>query len=125
MTEMRPASPHVKTGKRKYRPNRRLTLAERVQLAEQYQLGLSALDLARQYGINRHTVAKHLRKEGVTLRGSQIKLTQNLLAKAAQLYADGQSLADVGAHLAVDASTVHKALKKAGVKMRDTHGREH
>jgi DNA-binding CsgD family transcriptional regulator len=119
----RPVSPQVKKGKRNYRPNRRLTPAERTQLAEQYQLGLSALDLARQYGINRHTVTKHLKREGITLRGGQPKLTPDVIVKATHLYATGQSLASIGAHLGVDASTVHKALKKADVKMRDTHRR--
>ena len=104
--------------------NRRLTRAERTQLAEQYHIGMSVLELARQYGIHRHTVAKHLKHDGVTIRGGQVKLAPDVIAKAAQLYASGQSLADVGVHLGVDASTVHKALKNAGVKMRDTHGRE-
>lgn len=118
-----PASPQVNKPKRDYRPNRRLSPAERKQLAEQYQLGLSAIELARQYGINRHSVARHLNREGVILRGGQTKLTHEVLTKAALLYADGHSLADIGTHLGVDASTVHKALKKADVKMRDTHGR--
>lgn len=108
-----------------YRPNRRLTRAERTQLAEKYRLGMSVLDLAREYGINRHTVAKHLKGECVDLRGGQTKLTSDVIAKAAQLYAAGHSLADVGTHLGVDASTVHKAFKKAGMKLRDTHGREY
>ena len=85
---------------------------------------MSALELAHQYGIHRHTVAKHLRKEGVILRGGQTKLTHGVLAKATQLYADGHSLAQIGAHIGVDASTVHKALKNTDVKMRDSHGRE-
>lgn len=118
-------SPQLPRGEQTYRQNRRLTPAERAQLAKQYELGLSALDLARQYGINRHTVTKHLRKEGVTIRGGQTKLTSNVIAKGTQLYAAGQSLADVGAHLGVDTSTVHKAFKRAGVKLRDTHGREY
>lgn len=84
---------------------------------------MSVLDLARQYGINRHTVANHLQNEGLILRGGKTKLTPDVTAQAAQLYAIGHSLADVGALLGVDASTVHKALKKAGLKLRDTHGR--
>jgi transposase-like protein len=119
-----PPSPQVSRGKRDYRPNRRLSPAERAQLAKQYQLGMSALELARQYGINRHTVTKHLRSDGVILRGGQTKMTPDATEKAAQLYASGQSLSQIGAHLGVDATTVHKALKKAGVKMRDTHSRE-
>jgi DNA-binding CsgD family transcriptional regulator len=84
---------------------------------------MSVLELARHYGINRHTVAKHLRDDGITLRGGQTKLTPSNIAKAAQLYADGHSLAAVGVHLGVDHTTVYKALKKIRVPMRDTHGR--
>jgi hypothetical protein len=114
----------LSVGKRKnYRPNRRLTAAERTELAAQYRDGKSAFELARQYGINRHTVTKHLQREGVIIRGSQVKMTPELIAKAAYLYASGQSLVKVGAHLSVDPTTVHKALKNAGMNMRDSHGR--
>ena len=84
---------------------------------------MSVSELARQYGINRHTVAKHLYSEGVIVRGGQTKLTPEVVAMAAELYRSGSSLANIGAHLGVDHTTVHKALKKAGVTMRDTHGR--
>jgi DNA-binding CsgD family transcriptional regulator len=84
---------------------------------------MSALELARLYGIHRHTVTKHLKRVGITVRGAQRKLTPDLIELAAQLYASGKSLAQIGEHLGVDASNVHKALKRAGVKMRDTHGR--
>ena len=119
----RPASPQVSGAKRAYRPNRRLNRAERTQLAEQYHIGMPALELARQYGINRHTVVKHLKRDGIAIRGGQVKLTPDMIERAKRLYVDGQSLAAVGEQLGVDASTVHKALKKAGMQMRDTHGR--
>ena len=51
---------------------------------------MSALDLARQYGINRHTVVKHLKRDGVVVRGGQAKMTPDRLSKAGQLYASGQ-----------------------------------
>jgi transposase-like protein len=117
------ASPQVSTVKRNYRPNNRLTAAQRTQLAEQYQHGMSALELARQYGINRHTVTKHLKREGVAVRGGMVRMTPDILEQAKQLYANSYSLVTIGGHLGVDASTVHKALKKAGVKLRDSHGR--
>jgi transposase-like protein len=118
-----PESAQVKRRDRNYQPNRRLTPAELVQLAEQYQPGLSALELARQYGINRHTVTKHLREEGIIIRGGRVKLTTDKITMAARLYASGQSLADVAENLGVDPTTVHKQLRKHGTKMRDTHGR--
>jgi DNA invertase Pin-like site-specific DNA recombinase len=96
----------------------------RSQLAEQYKIGMSALELARQYGIHRHTVVKHLQRDGIVIRGSQVKMTPDMIERAKQLYTDGQSLAVIGERLRVDASTVHKVPKKAGVKMRDKHGRQ-
>ena len=119
-----PASPQVSCVERDYRPNRRLSRTERTQLAEQYKIGMSALELARQYGIHRHTVVKHLQRDGIVIRGSQVKMTPDMIERAKQLYADGQSLAVIGERPCVDASTVHNVLKKAGVKMRDTHGRQ-
>ncbi|WP_240743553.1 helix-turn-helix domain-containing protein [Mycobacterium paragordonae] len=61
------------------------------------------------------TLASKIRKQ---------PLTDEQVAKAAQLYASGQSLATIGTHLGVDHGTVWHALKKRGVRMRDTHGRE-
>jgi DNA-directed RNA polymerase specialized sigma24 family protein len=122
--EISPAFPQVnRVDPHNYRMNRRLTRAERAQLTEQYGLGMSALELARQYGIHRHTVVKHLQRDGMVLRGGQLKMTQGLVQQALQFYAEGQSLATIGTRLGVDASTVHKALKRAGLKMRDTDGR--
>jgi DNA-binding CsgD family transcriptional regulator len=109
----------VGTGKRRsYRPNRTLSSVERSQLATQYGIGISALALARQYGIHRHAVVKHLKRDGVVVRGGQVKMTPAAIDRAKQLYADGHSLAAIGDQLGVDASTVHKALKRAGVDAR-------
>jgi DNA-directed RNA polymerase specialized sigma24 family protein len=101
----------------KYRMNRKLNPAERAELAEQYRIGTSALDLARRFKIHRQTVAAHLKREGVAVR-RQLKMTPDLIDHAKQLYAEGQSLANVGKQLGVEASTVGKAIKRAGVQLR-------
>ena len=101
----------------KYRMNRKLSPAERAKLAEQYRIGTSALDLARQFKMHRHTVAAHLEREGVAVR-PQLKMTPRLLEQAKQLYAEGQSLAGIGKQLGVEASTVGKALKRSGETLR-------
>jgi DNA-binding CsgD family transcriptional regulator len=93
--------------------NRRLSTTERIQLAEQYLNGMSARDLARQYGINRHTVAKLLQRDGVIIRGGQIKMTPDLIGRADRLYTDGQSLAAIGDELNVDPGTVRGAKRSA------------
>jgi transposase len=41
---------------------------ERTKLAEQYQLGMSALELARKYNVHRQTIARQPKKEGIELR---------------------------------------------------------
>lgn len=116
--EVRPASPHVnQVNLQRYRPNRKLTPAERVKLADDYRFGLSVLKLARKYKMHRHTVAAHLEREGIAVR-PQKKMTPRMLAQAKQLYEEGRSLAEVGRQLGVEASTVGKALKRAGVKLR-------
>ena len=113
-----PAFPQVnEVDTHKYRMNRKLSPAERAQLAEQYRIGKSALELARQFKMHRHTVAAQLEREGVAAR-PQLKMTPRLIARAKQLYADGDSLAEVGKQLGVEASTIGKALKRAGVKLR-------
>ena len=97
--------------------NRKLSPAERAQLTEQYRDGMSALGLARQFKMDRHTVAAHLGREGVVIR-PQLKMTSRLVGRAKELYAEGQSLAAIGNQLGIEASTVGKALKRAGVKLR-------
>src|ERR1700756_3211526 len=49
----------------KYHMNRKLSPTERAKLAEEYRCGMSALELARRYKMHRHTVARHLEREGV------------------------------------------------------------
>jgi IS30 family transposase len=116
--DVEPASPQVnEVDPGRYRMNRKLNPAERAELAEQYRIGTSALDLARQFKMHRHTVAAHLEREGVAVR-PRLKMTPDLIDHAKQLYGEGQSLANVGKQLGVEASTVGKAIKRAGVQLR-------
>jgi DNA-directed RNA polymerase specialized sigma24 family protein len=116
--ELMPSLPQVNgVDPHKYRMNRKLSPAERAKLAEEYRFGMSALELARKYKTHRQTVAAHLDREGVAVRG-QLKMTPQLVAEAKQRYMEGLSLAEVGKHLDVEASTVGKALKRAGVELR-------
>lgn len=47
---------------------RQLSPAELQQVMELYRSGLSTYKLAAQFGTNRHTIASHLKRGGVTLR---------------------------------------------------------
>lgn len=95
-----------------------LNTTKRAQLAEQYRVGTSALELARQFKMHRHTVAAHLEREGVAVRPQRKMMSPRLIERAKQLYADGHSLVAIGKQLGVEASTVGKALKRSGVQLR-------
>src|ERR1700758_5619023 len=112
------ASPQLsRSDERPYRMNRKLSPDEQVELAALYQAGASMLELARKYRIHRQTVARHLKREGVELRG-QLKRTPELIEQATNLYAKGHSTTEVAKQLGVEASTIGRALKQAGVKLR-------
>jgi hypothetical protein len=57
--DSQPASPQIReVDPARYRMNRKLSLAERAKLAEEYRFGLSVLELARRYKMHRRTVAR-------------------------------------------------------------------
>jgi DNA-binding CsgD family transcriptional regulator len=105
-----------------HRRPRPLIRDQREHLIADYQAGATIYDLARRYGIHRHTVGKHLADAGVQAR--RHGLSTDELATARHLYAQGQSLARIGDQLGYDHGTIRRALLRAGVPMRDTHGRE-
>lgn len=69
------ASPQVRADKQPYRPNRKLTKDEVEQIAIAYRNGATTYALAAQYGAGRHTIARQLRKAGVTLRERNKRVT--------------------------------------------------
>jgi chromosomal replication initiation ATPase DnaA len=77
--------------------------------------------VAERWGINRKTVAEHLRRAGVRPRRQGLRPEQ--VQAAIALYAAGWSLARIGARFDRDHSVVLRALKQAGVPLRDSHGR--
>jgi DNA invertase Pin-like site-specific DNA recombinase len=120
--EENPASPQVGAATaRDYRMTRRLTPDELDQVFELYRLGKSTYKLARQFGTDRHTITRHLRRGGVELRSRQ-KLTPQLIEQAKQLYADGHSLAAIGKQVGLTPTAVGNALKQAEVQLRNCHG---
>jgi len=86
-------------------------------LVDAYRGGASANDLARGYGLDRHTVRAHLARADVAMR-SPVKMTPDLVERATELYGRGWSTVQIGAKLGLGPSTVGKALKRAGVVMR-------
>lgn len=100
---------------------RRLQADELKLLLADYAGGVEICEMARRYRINRRTVIRHVRRQGVRMRHPKLGLKD--VERAAQLYKSGKSLAQVGAVFAVDAETIRRVLTKADVPMRDQHGR--
>lgn len=100
---------------------RMLSSDELVELVEAYRRGAGMNELARRYGVHRHTVDRHLERAGVTKR-RMTKMTPARVGQAKELYAQGLSTNDIGKKMGVSGSTVWKALKRAGVRMRGPAG---
>ena len=100
----------------------RLELAQRKQLVERYQSGVTVYELAEAFCCNRTTVSKVLKRLGVTLRMKP--LTTEQIDEAVTLYEQGLSLARVGEQIGASARTIQLRLRERGIAMRDTHGRK-
>lgn len=100
-----------------YSPQRRLGKQQVMELVERYEAGTSVVDLARDYGVHRQTVVRHLKKSGVEVR-VQLKMTPERMKRATELYEEGWTTAKIGDEFGVDGSTVAYALRRAGVQMR-------
>lgn len=111
--------------KREPRPTqrvaKRLKGAQVKELVEAYESGATTYQLAERLGIERRTVSKILKRQGVTPRWQ--RLTEADVDEAERLYAQGLSLARVAERLDVAADTVRVRLLKRGVKMRNPHWR--
>lgn len=90
---------------------------EVAELVEAYRHGVEMNELARRYGVHRHTVDRHLERAGVSKR-PMVKMTAERVTKAKELYEQGWSTQRIGRELSASQSTIYKALKRAGVRMR-------
>ena len=91
-------------------------------LIERYREGATVYDLAEEFRVARTTVSKHLKNAGLQLRCGP--LTEDEIARAAELYRTGLSLLAVGEKLGRHPSGIWRALKAAEIPRRDFHGRE-
>lgn len=101
---------------------RMLAPDEVTEMVTAYRRGATARGLARQYGVHRHTVDRHLERAGVVKR-PVVKMTTARITWAKELYAQGWSTQRIGRELGVSQGAVYKALKRAGVKMRAPGGK--
>lgn len=109
-----PADPAVGTD---IRECRMLSPDEATELVEAYRHGAEMNELARRYGVHRHTVDRHLKRTGVAKR-LMTKMTPAKVEQAKELYEQGLSTNQIGKRFGISGSTVWKALKRAGVDMR-------
>jgi len=99
------------------RENRILTSDEVAEVVEAYRHGAGVRELARRYGVHRHTIDRHLERAGVVER-PVVRMTPSVVARARELYEWGWSTQRIGRELGVSGSTVWKGLKREGVRMR-------
>jgi len=93
---------------------RMLSPDEVAELVETHRRGASQRELARTYGVHRHTVDRHLERAGVAKR-PVAKMTPARVERAKELYALGWSTNRIGRELGVSGSTVWKALRRAEI----------
>jgi DNA-binding CsgD family transcriptional regulator len=100
------------------RPQRQLRASSELisQMVAEYRAGATTYQLADRHGLNRNTVAKHLRAAGLRLRVDG--LTPDQAVEACRLYETGLSLAAVGERFGVTANPIAAALQQAGVNRR-------
>lgn len=98
-----------------------LNEAELARLVDRYGAGATVYDLAAEFSVNRNTVARRLKEQGILLRHTP---TAYDIDEMIGLYRSGLSLARVGIRLAFSARTVLRCLQDAGVQTRDSHGRD-
>ena len=110
----------VTTPRRQRRHPRRLKATEVAAIGEQYQAGRSMNDLARQYGVHRHTILLALRRSDIPIR--PCGLSPDRVAEAAELYRTGWSLARLGEKYGCADKAVGYALRQYGVEIRPRRG---
>ena len=100
---------------------RRLNEAQALLMATQYQTGATVYQLAKEFGVSRHTVSERLKKAGMEMR--QQPPENELIDEMVRLYESRLSLAIVGNYVGASPGTVRRYLLTRGIKMRDSHGK--
>ena len=93
----------------------RLTDSQRSELVDRYQAGASSNALAVEFGIDRRTATRIIRKAG-----AEVRYRADVdIATAQELYESGLSLSGVGEELDVSAGTVLNLFRRAGIPTRE------
>jgi len=112
-----PQAPRPRT----HKLSQRLDPAVVVQLAADYEAGLSSERLMAKYHLGKGPVLKLLHEQGVTLRRTAIDPAE--VERAVQLYAQGLSCLRIATDLNHRPSTIWSMLTRAGVQLRGAHDR--
>jgi hypothetical protein len=91
-----------------------LTESQRSELIKRYQAGEPASALAVQFGVDRRTATRIIRRRGLEVRYR----VEADLETARELYESGLSLSRVGGELGVSARTVLNMFERAGLPTR-------
>ena len=95
---------------------KRLTAAERAEVAQRYVAGETMADLAGSFGCHRDAIRRALKREGVEPRNWRAKVADP--ARIVELYKAGQTAAQIAAEFEVSATAVLNHLRGAGVVLR-------
>jgi len=120
LLKMVPAGPSEAISRTFKQVQRRLRGAEIDELVAGYLAGGTVYELARHFGVHRHTVSEILERSGVARRYQ--KLSPEQLDTACSLYRSGFSLTRIGHQLDRPAETIRQALIRAGVEIRPRNG---
>jgi AraC-like DNA-binding protein len=93
-------------------------------LIAKHEAGRTVRQLAVEFDINRETVLEHLKRANVPRRPNVRKLTDQQVARAAELYATNLSLVKVAAHFGVNPATIRREFAVAGIPVRPRRGWE-
>ena len=115
-----PAEPASRPGLRQHQKT--LTAEETEQVITRYRQGASIVDLVKEYGRHRTTVAKKLIDAGVEIR--EKAPTEQQIEEMARLYESGASLARTGKRVGFSPNTVLKYLRERGTEIRHGPGRK-
>jgi len=83
-------------------------------LAEEYEAGASAAELARKYGISKATVWRHLARAGVETGRHFLAKNERLVIEVTALRRAGLTLRQIANQTGISHPSVHRVLGRAG-----------
>lgn len=110
IAQHRPAIEHVVR-------QRRLSPEEITKIIISYRDGATPAELARRFGLHRHSVRQVLERAAIPLRSRHVP-SEDQIAEAVQLYGNGWSLQRIGNKLGFGAETIRQHIRRRGVARR-------